>query len=78
MLEFPKLALKSLFVDVNLSSLYYFVGINYGVDDVSKCVNIESKRINNAHVNVVSRKYRIVRTLSCERLTSPLGGAVVR
>ena len=49
MLEFPKLALKSLeIVDVNLSSSYYFVCINCGVNDVSKCVNIESKRINIA------------------------------
>ena len=60
MLEFPKLALKSLaFV---MSYLHINIRLhNYGINDVSKHVNIASKRVNIARVNVTSRKYFIMR-----------------
>ena len=51
---------------------------NYGINDVSKRVNIASKLVNIARVNVVSHNYRVMRPWSHELLTSPPGGAVVQ
>ena len=39
---------------------------NYGINAVSKLVNIASKRVSIARVNVSSRKYRIMQKASYE------------
>ena len=79
MLEFAKLALKSLQFLMSIYLLHINICMrDYGITDVSKYVNIVSKRIHIASANVALRKYCIMRQWSCKPLTSPLGGAVVR
>ena len=62
MFEFDKLALKSFKSLEFVKCQFIFVGNN----DASKHVNISSKHINIASVNVVTCKYRIVKTWSHE------------
>ena len=60
-LGFPKLVLKSLeFVTVNLSHHINICRHIYGIVDVSKRVNIASKRVIMASRNVPSHKYQFV------------------
>ena len=71
MLEFSKLALKSLeFVNV---ILIYLPHINICMHNY--CINDVSKRINTVHLDV-SRKYCFVCVMHI--IMRPLGGAVVR
>ena len=67
MLEFHKLASKGLelILLIKCQFVFFIINIrmyNYGINDVSKHVNIASKRVNIARINVASRQYRIVQT----------------